>query len=190
MAFINSPSSGVSQEVETVSKASRVILYDAAGNPIGTTTLDAIKAAITEIGGAVVSVVVPAGTMPAVVTDGTSTADVTPNQGLQVAFDNPEDMTGRPRRSPDVTQLGATPPSNASYELSRVKIAIGGVGQDDGDPTPDHGLPTENRELRWLQEQALMHSRAGELYPLAKLSCERGARAPYERGGRDGSGRM
>lgn len=64
-----------------------------------------------------------------------------------------EDMTGLPRQSPAVPQLGA---ANAGYKIPRSKIAIGDVDQDAGDVTFDRPLPAESRATRQRLEMAQM----------------------------------
>ena len=83
-----------------------------------------------------------------------------------------EDMTGVVRGSPSVVQLGAT--VNQNYSLSRVKIALGQVGQDRGDPDPDggRGLPVEMFAERRLMEQAFLQAYVASLVYLQKRSSE------------------
>ena len=51
-----------------------------------------------------------------------------------------EDMTSKPRGSPDVIQLTSPQPN---YMLGRTKIAVGGVGEDRGDASDNVPLPVK-----------------------------------------------
>lgn len=87
---------------------------------------------------------------PANATDGTS---LSPGAGGDLITS--EDMSGNPRLSPLVPQLGA---ANAGYKIERTKIVIGAYDQDRGDATEQAGLPVEDNRVRRLQEAILLQA--------------------------------
>jgi hypothetical protein len=116
-------------------------------------------------------------------TDGT-----TLNTGAGGDLVSDEDLTGQPRQSADVPQIGA---GNANYKLERTKVAVGKYGQDRGDVDIDgRPFPVEmgvERRLMEAQEQLAidnlatsMRTRMSERPPIMRFSARCG------RAGREG----
>jgi hypothetical protein len=86
-----------------------------------------------------------------------------------VSTSGAEDMTGLERLSPSVPQ------ASIPYVISRVKIALGDFQSDRGDPSLEsgRGLPTENREMRTLQEMQFLQTMDAEYVAMARRSSER-----------------
>ena len=94
-----------------------------------------------------------------------------------------EDMTSKPRGSPDVLQLTSPQPN---YMLGRTKIAVGGVGEDRGDASDDCPLPVKDPSTQDLFEYSLMEQRRLNISTARVRQGER--EAPYflVKTGRDG----
>jgi len=109
------------------------------------------------------------------------------NNALSVSLSAYEDMTGVPRGSPAVVQLGST--SQQNYSLGRVKLALGNVGQDRGDPDLDggRGLPVEQvGNDRRLAELGRLKAIDMDLCNLRGRSSERMSSITNARSNRDG----
>lgn len=87
-----------------------------------------------------------------------------------------EDLTGLPRGSPLLPQVGA---ANGNYKLERTKIVVGAYGQDAGDATFDAPLPAESRTQRQLAELAGLMSQDNNLAVEAHMSRGRNERATF-----------
>src|SRR5579862_565027 len=105
--------------------------------------------------------------MPAPVTDGTLV-----QTGSAGDLVSDEDMTGSPRLSPLVPQLGAT---NAGYKIERTKLVVGDYDTDRGDISSDGGrpLPVETFVERRLQEEQYLRETELQYATLRQRSSER-----------------
>lgn len=96
-----------------------------------------------------------------------------------------EDMTGGPRLSPLVPQLGA---ANAGYKIERTKIVVGDYGTDRGDVSSDGGrpFPVETFVERRLQEEQYLRGIELEYLALRRRDGERAPAIFFARTGREG----
>jgi hypothetical protein len=120
--------------------------------------------------------------MPAPTTDGTLLNPVQATGGDLVSD---EDMTGAPRLSSLVPQLGAV---NASYKVERTKIALGDYDTDRGDASSDGGrpMPMETFVERRLQEEQYLRATEAQYAKLTRRTSERPPALFFSRTGREG----
>jgi hypothetical protein len=100
-----------------------------------------------------------------------------------------EDLTGQPRLSPLVPQLGTT---NAGYKIERTKIAVGDYSQDRGDASAEGaGIPVEdNRVRRMLELDQLRQLDEAQLLRTRRHAEREPMMLSFGRSGREaGSGR-
>jgi hypothetical protein len=101
-------------------------------------------------------------------TDGTQL-----NVGVAGDLVSDEDLTGQPRGTSAVPQLGAP---NAGYKVERTKIAIGDYGQDAGDAAAATGLPVRTLFERQALEEIVIRETQNGMNALADARGRSGSR--------------